>query len=125
MEVFSHGNWQGFTDHGLSDRETAISVLVAVGKTNKEIGRFFDIAPDTVKKRIRCAMDRLGVDRRAALVSEAIRRGILAPLVLLLALCEAAPHHQFQTRPARTPAAVKRVARIGREMSQPLLLVAA
>jgi DNA-binding CsgD family transcriptional regulator len=124
MDVFTHGNWQGFPDRGLTGRETEITLGVVVGKTNKEIGRLFGIAPDTVKKRIRSAMDRLGVDRRAALVSEAIRRGIIAPLLILLALAEVAPHQQVQTRPVRAPVAVKRIAKAGREMSQPMFQVA-
>lgn len=125
MDVFTHGNWQGFFNHGLSEREVECTVLAAGGMTNKEIAKAMGIAPDTVKKRIQCAMDRLDVHRRAALVAEAMRKAIIAPLLILLALAEVAPHQQIQTRPVRTPAAVKRVARIGREMSQPLMLVAA
>ncbi|MCJ0972711.1 helix-turn-helix transcriptional regulator [Pseudomonas sp. PS1] len=125
MDVFTHGNWQGFTDRGLSERELECTVLAACGLTNKEIAKAMGIAPDTVKKRIQTAMYRLDVPRRAALVAEAMRKAVIAPLVLLLAICEVAPHQQFQTRPVRTPAAVKRVARIGREISQPLMLVAA
>ncbi|HBS81039.1 MAG: helix-turn-helix transcriptional regulator [Pseudomonas sp.] len=125
MDVFTHGNWQGFFNHGLSEREVECTVLAAGGMTNKEIAKAMGIAPDTVKKRIQCAMDRLDVHRRAGLVAEAMRKAIIAPLVLLLAICEVAPHQQVQTRPVRTPTAMKRVVRIGRELSQPLMLVAA
>lgn len=124
MDVITHGNWQGFTDHGLSDRELECTVLAACGLTNKEIAKQMGIAPDTVKKRIQNAMYRLDVPRRAALVAEAMRKAIIAPLVLLLCIAEVAPHQPIQTRPVRTPVAVKRVARVGREMSQPLLQVA-
>lgn len=124
MDVITHGNWQGFTDRGLSDREVECTVLAACGLTNKEIAKQMSIAPDTVKKRIQNAMYRLDVPRRAALVAEAMRKAIIAPLLILLALAEIAPHQQIQTRPVRTPAAVKRAAKLGREISQPLMLVA-
>jgi DNA-binding CsgD family transcriptional regulator len=124
MDAFTHGNWQGFLDRGLSEREVECTVLAASGLTNKEIAKKMGIAPDTVKKRIQAAMYRLQVPRRAALVAEAMRKAIIAPLLLLLALAEVAPHQQIQTRPVRTPAAVKRAARVGRELSQPLLQVA-
>lgn len=124
MDVFTHGNWQGFFNHGLSEREVECTVLAAGGLTNKEIAREMGITPSTVKKRIQCAMDRLEVHRRAGLVAEAMRKAIIAPLLILLALAEVAPHQQVQTRPVRAPVAVKRIAKAGREISQPLLQVA-
>lgn len=124
MDAFTHGNWQGFFNQGLSEREVECTVLAASGLTNKEIAKKMGIAPDTVKKRIQAAMYRLQVPRRAALVAEAMRKAIIAPLLILLALAEVAPHQQIQTRPVRTPTALKRVVRVGRELSQPLLQVA-
>jgi len=101
MDVITHGNWQGFTDHGLSDRELECTVLAACGLTNKEIAKQMGIAPDTVKKRIQNAMFRLDVPRRAALVAEAMRKAIIAPLIVLLCVMSAMPPHQQPARPAR------------------------
>jgi DNA-binding CsgD family transcriptional regulator len=109
MDVITHGNWRALLGFGLTDRETEISLLVTVGKSNKEIGRFYGISPETVKKSLRRAMDRLEVDRRSALVAEAIRRGIIAPLVLLLCVLSAQAEHQ-NYRPVRKTANAVRVA---------------
>lgn len=119
MDVITHGNWKGFIGQGLSERELECTLLAASGMTNKEIAKDLGIAPDTVKKRIQNAMYRLDVPRRTALVAEAMRKAIIAPLVLLLALSEIAPHSQVQTRPVRSPVAMKRVTKIGREVASP------
>ena len=88
MSTITRGNWQGFTDHGLSDRELEFTLDVANGMTDKEIARQVGLAADSVKKRISNAMYKLGVNRRAALIAEAMRKAIIAPLVLLLcSLC--------------------------------------
>ncbi|MNJ65706.1 hypothetical protein D3C77_617360 [compost metagenome] len=52
--------------------------------TAKEIARLIDIAPGTVVKRLSAAMFKLGVQRRAALVAEAMRRQIISPLCFAL-----------------------------------------
>jgi len=58
-----------------------------------------DVAPDTVDKRILAATTKLGVARRTALVAEALRRGIIAPLaVSLLAVLIA-----LQSNPSNVP----------------------
>nr|WP_298117364.1 helix-turn-helix transcriptional regulator [uncultured Pseudomonas sp.] len=88
MQFITHGNWKGFTGQGLTDRELECTLAAAAGMTNKEIARQLGIAPDTVKKRIQFAMGRLDVPRRTALVAEAMRKSIIAPLVVLLcSLC--------------------------------------
>ena len=84
METITHGNWQGFTGKGLSDRELEFTLAVANGATDKEIARQVGLACDSVKKRVYNAMFKLGVNRRAALVAEAMRQAIIAPLVILL-----------------------------------------
>lgn len=83
MEIV-HGNWKGFTGRGLTRRELECTLGAAAGLTDKEIAKVLGIAPDTVKKRVRNALFRLNVPRRAALVAEAMRRAIIAPLVILL-----------------------------------------
>lgn len=108
MDAITRGNWKAFFGKGLSDQETQCALLATDGMTNKEIARERGIAPDTVKKRLQSAMYRLGVDRRAALVSEAIRRGIIAPAcVAFLAVLLGLQHQQPTT--VRRPSAPRRV----------------
>ncbi|WP_286974861.1 LuxR C-terminal-related transcriptional regulator [Pseudomonas sp.] len=93
METIIRGNWQGFIGQGLTDREVKLTLDVANGKTDKEIARAVGLSPDSVKKCIFLAMTRLGVNHRAALVAEAMRKSIIAPLVVLLcSLCALAAH---------------------------------
>lgn len=84
MTTITRGNWQGFTGNGLTARELEFTLDVANGMTDKEIAREVGLAHDSVKKRIYNAMFKLGVNRRAALIAEAMRQAIIAPLVLLL-----------------------------------------
>lgn len=84
MNAIVRGNFQGFLDHGLTDRELEFTLDVANGMTDKEIAREVGLSPESVKKRIFFAMTRLGVNRRAALIAEAMRQAIIAPLVVLL-----------------------------------------
>lgn len=84
MNAIVRGNFQGFTGHGLTDRELEFTLDVANGMTDKEIAREVGLSPESVKKRIFFAMTRLGVNRRAALIAEAMRQAIIAPLVVLL-----------------------------------------
>ena len=108
MATITRGNWQGITDHGLSDRELEFTLDVANGMTDKEIARQVGLAHDSVKKRIYNAMFKLGVNRRAALVAEAMRKAIITPLVVLLcSLCAFQTfldvgHAQRAPRTART-----------------------
>ncbi|SDS24931.1 regulatory protein, luxR family [Halopseudomonas litoralis] len=83
--IIRHG-WQGQIGL-LSPREVEFTMLVAAGMTDKEIAREAGLAPDSVRKRIANAMFKLGASRRAHLVAEAIRKAIIAPLALLLAVC--------------------------------------
>lgn len=79
------GAWKGHLGRGLAPRELQFVLSVAQGLTAKEIARVFGIAPGTVVKRLANAMFKLGVHRQGALVAEAMRRQIIAPLCLLLA----------------------------------------
>lgn len=78
--------WQGHTGV-LSQREVEFTLAVAAGLTDKQIAREAGLAPDSVRKRIANAMFKLGASRRAQLVAEAIRRAVIAPLAVLMAVC--------------------------------------
>ncbi|EIM15974.1 response regulator transcription factor [Pseudomonas chlororaphis] len=78
------GNWTGHLGRGLALRELQFVLDVAMGSTDKQIAQRFDIEPGTVKKRVSSAMFKLGVNRRAALIAEAMRRQIIAPSIMAL-----------------------------------------
>ncbi|ANC82989.1 response regulator transcription factor [Pseudomonas putida] len=85
-QIISTEGWIGHLGRGLAPRELAFVLDVAAGRTDKEIGKRFAIEPGTVKKRISNAMFKLGVHRRAALVGEAMRRHIISPAAILVAI---------------------------------------
>ena len=57
----------------LSGREREISVLVARGFTNEQIGEKLDIAKPTVKTHLRNIYSKIGVHDRAQLVSRMLK----------------------------------------------------
>lgn len=76
MSITLHGI-TGNLGMGLAPRELECLLSVAAGMTSKEVARELGMAPDTVDKRILSATTKLGVTRRAALVAEAFRRGLI------------------------------------------------
>ena len=86
METITKGDWQGFLGMGLSRRELEFTLSLCFGMTDKQMAREAGIAPDTVHK----------------LVAEAMKRAIITPLLIMLAICmmavQATPDHQPVTR---------------------------
>jgi len=62
----------------LTDREREVLEAVARGERSKEIAARLHITERTVKAHLTSIYNKLGVDSRAAAVSEAIQRGWLA-----------------------------------------------
>lgn len=91
MTTLTHKHWQAAPGL-LSAREAETCLHVAAGETNKMAARAMGIAPDTVKKLLERCMFKLGTYTRTETVTEAIRRGIIAPLLILLTL-----HNLLQT----------------------------
>lgn len=79
------GAWKGHLGRGLAPRELECVMSFAQGMTAKEIARMFGISPITVNKRFENARFKLGVSRRTALVAEAMKRQIIAPMCIALA----------------------------------------
>ena len=74
---------------GAAPRELQCLMAVAAGRTSKEAARELGVAPDTIDKRLLALTTKLGVTRRAALVAEAFKRGLISPaaaLALVLAV---------------------------------------
>jgi HD-GYP domain-containing protein (c-di-GMP phosphodiesterase class II) len=65
--------WPG----GLSDREVEVVRLVAVGRTNREIGDLLGMSPRTAQKHVMNVYDKLGLESRAGLALYAIEHGLL------------------------------------------------
>jgi DNA-binding CsgD family transcriptional regulator len=82
--AITNGAWKGHLGRGLAPRELQFLLFVAIGLTAKEIAKEVGISPATVAKRLTNAMFKLGVNRRAALVAEAMRRQIISPLCFIL-----------------------------------------
>lgn len=79
------GGWIGFKDRGLAPRELQCVLAAANGCTVKEAAQVLGMAPSTTAKRIASVMFKLGVSRQPAMVAEAMKRGLIAPLMVLLA----------------------------------------
>ena len=82
MNALTFGNWTGSLGMGLAERELQCVMAVACGLSSKEAAREFGVAKDTIDKRLLAASTKLGVIKRAQLVAEAMRRGMISPLVL-------------------------------------------
>ena len=62
---------------GLSTREVEVLEHLVAGGSNKEIARALAISPNTVKTHLAHLYEKLGVDRRAAAVTEARRLALV------------------------------------------------
>ncbi len=80
--ITAHG-FTGFLGRGAAPRELECLLAVAAGRTSKEVARDLGVAPDTIDKRLLALTTKLGVTRRAALVAEAFKRGLISPAAVL------------------------------------------
>lgn len=87
MNAVTRGELQGFLGMGLAPRELDFTLAVATGMTDKEIAKLFGLSPASVSKRLDVAKFKLGCTKRAHLVAQAMKRGIIAPLAILLMVC--------------------------------------
>lgn len=85
-EAIISGDWRGYLGRGLARREIQFLLLVAQGLTAKEIAKDFGLAPSSVAKRLSSVMFKLGVHRQSAMVAEAMRRQIICPACVVLAV---------------------------------------
>ncbi|WP_100634549.1 LuxR C-terminal-related transcriptional regulator [Pseudomonas qingdaonensis] len=86
MTGLTFGRWTANLGMGLAERELQCVMAVACGLTSKEAAREFGLAKDTIDKRLLSASTKLGVIKRAQLVAEAMRRGLISPAATTLAL---------------------------------------
>jgi DNA-binding NarL/FixJ family response regulator len=67
----------GLGDEALTTREQNVLELLALGRSNKDIGLALDIGETTVKSHLRSIFAKLGVVSRTEAISVASRRGLL------------------------------------------------
>ncbi|HBO1051441.1 TPA: helix-turn-helix transcriptional regulator [Pseudomonas aeruginosa] len=82
--ITAHG-LVGHLGRGAAPRELECLLAVAAGKSSKEAARVLGIAAGTIDKRLLALSTKLHVTRRAAMVAEAFKRGILTHAVFALA----------------------------------------
>lgn len=103
MEIITAGSWQGRLDSGLAPRQLEATLWSAADLTAKEIARRMGCSHYTVKQQLDDARFKLGMQRTVrGLCLEAMRRGIIAPLVVALLM---GTGNVQQTQPVRRPEA--------------------
>lgn len=85
----------GFLGRGAAPRELECLMAVASGKTSKEAARYLGISAGSIDKRLLALTTKLGVTRRAALVAEAFKRGLISPAVV--AMCAVLVGHAVES----------------------------
>ena len=104
------GEWQARPNSGLSPKELEATAWCANGLTVKEIARKMGASPVTVRDRLDNARFKLGMQRSVrSLCLEAMKRGIISPLVM--ALCAMLVTQTSQpVNPVRRPPVERRMA---------------
>jgi DNA-binding CsgD family transcriptional regulator len=101
MDTIQVEGWQGRLGQGLAPRQLLATMLSMLDLKVNEIAERMNCAPSTAEKTLDRARFKLGAKTNRGLIAEAMRRGIIAPLVL--ALLVGAEHTQI--RPIRRPEA--------------------
>lgn len=77
--------WKGNLNQGLAPRELEATLHAAADKTVKQIAQLMGVAPKTIEKRLEAARFKLGARSIRGLVIEAMKRQIIAPMMILVA----------------------------------------
>jgi len=113
MNTLIIGDWKGRLDAELPRGQLEAVLHAANDLTVKQIARNIGINPDSVQGRLDRAKDKLGFVRSLrGLVLEAMKRGIIAPLVLMLAM--GGISFASSPQPPRTPQRPARVLMVRR-----------
>ncbi len=101
MDTIQIEGWEGRLGQGLAPRQLQATIYAAMDMTAKEIARRMGCSHYTVKQQLDAARFKLGMQRTTrGLCLEAMRRGIIAPLMVAL-LIGGGNVHQIQ--PVRRP----------------------
>lgn len=104
MDTIQIEGWQGRLGQGLAPRQLLATMLAAADLQVKEIARRMNCEPSTAEKTLDRARFKLGMQRSIrGLCLEAMKRGIISPLVLMLCLATVIGSiERPQQRPVRT-----------------------
>lgn len=83
-ETITANGFVGFLGRGAAPRELECLMAIASGQTSKEAAKQLGISAGSIDKRLLALTTKLGVHRRAAMVAEAFRRGMIQPAVFAL-----------------------------------------
>jgi HD-GYP domain-containing protein (c-di-GMP phosphodiesterase class II) len=79
LEAAGHQLPRRALPRALSEREVEVLRLVAIGKTNRDIGELLAISPRTAQKHVMNVYDKIGVSSRAGAALFAAEHGLLEP----------------------------------------------
>ncbi|WP_313397101.1 helix-turn-helix domain-containing protein [Stutzerimonas nitrititolerans] len=118
MDTIQIDGWQGRLGQGLAPRQLLATLYAAKDMTAKQIAKHMDCSPSTINKQLESARYNLSehpnyIRTIRGLCLEAMKRGIIAPLVLLLCIATGIGTIDHNVRrPVRAPkVAVRYVAR--------------
>lgn len=116
MDTLEINGWKGRLGQGLAPRQLEALLYSAMDLTMKEVARHMGCSPNTVQQQLDDARFKLGMQRTTrGLCIEAIRRGIISPLLLLLCLSTC---FSSADRPTPRPIRTVRVADFARAPRQ-------
>ncbi|MGO3214798.1 MAG: helix-turn-helix transcriptional regulator, partial [Halomonas sp.] len=84
-----HGNWQAKINPergslGFTRTEAMDMMLLAAGNTYKQIAKATGRSPETVRGSLKKGYHKLGIYKAAGAVAEAMKRGWIAPLLIMI-----------------------------------------
>jgi len=105
QDTIEAAGWRGKLNAGLAPRQLEALIYACADMTCKEIARVMGVSPKAVSQRLEAARFKLGMQRTVrGLCLEAIKRGIVAPLAVIMLLNSMALHqHQSIRRPPSAP----------------------
>ncbi|ARS51525.1 response regulator transcription factor [Kushneria konosiri] len=118
MKIIESNGWKAITPQKrdgqhLSPKQALYLLGVAQGMTHKQIARQHGISPAIVGKAMAVIYHKLHVERSTAAVAEAMRRGWISPLCIMLVMFSLTAGMQQQAmrvRPARQQVSSVRIA---------------
>lgn len=116
MSTIQVEGWQGHLGKGLAPRQLMAVIYAALGFTRKEIAKHMQCSPETIKTQLESA--RYNLDNQPTvreLCREAMRRGIIAPLLVLIFVSSC---FSSTDRPVQRPVRPVKVASVMRAQRQ-------